>query len=59
VKREFPIDLPRPRVLEDLNVAHAASEILDELREEINRSLEVEYNVGVKPRVEPRSRTQL
>jgi NitT/TauT family transport system ATP-binding protein len=52
VKREFPVDLPRPRVLEDVHVAHAAREILDELREEINRSLEVEYNVGVKPRVE-------
>ncbi len=51
VKREFPVDLPRPRVLEDVHVAHAAREILDELREEINRSLEVEYNLGVKPRV--------
>ncbi|MGA8700017.1 MAG: ABC transporter ATP-binding protein [Candidatus Sulfotelmatobacter sp.] len=54
VKREFPIDLPRPRTLEDPNVARAASEILGELREEINRSLEVEYSVGVKPHVEPR-----
>src|ERR1700675_579453 len=53
VKREFPVDLPRPRVLEDVHVARAAREILDELREEINRSLEVEYNVGVRPRVEP------
>jgi NitT/TauT family transport system ATP-binding protein len=53
VKREFLVDLPRPRVLEDVHVAHAAREILDELREEINRSLEVEYNVGVKPHVEP------
>jgi NitT/TauT family transport system ATP-binding protein len=53
VKREFPIDLPRPRVLEDTHVALAAREILGELREEINRSLEIEYNVGVKPRVEP------
>jgi NitT/TauT family transport system ATP-binding protein len=52
VKREFAVDLPRPRVLEDMQVAHAASEILGELREEINRSLEVEYNVGVKPHVE-------
>ena len=52
VKREFPVNLPRPRVLEDVHVAHAAREILDELREEINRSLEVEYNVGVKPHVE-------
>ena len=53
VKREFAIDLPRPRVLEDVHVAHAARAILDELREEINRSLEVEYSVGVKPRVVP------
>ena len=52
VKREFLIDLPRPRVLEDPNVALAASEILGELREEINRSLEVEYNLGVKLHVE-------
>jgi NitT/TauT family transport system ATP-binding protein len=52
VKREFAIDLPRPRILEDMQVAHAAGEILGELREEINRSLEVEYNVGVKPHVE-------
>jgi NitT/TauT family transport system ATP-binding protein len=53
VKREFPVFLPRPRSLEDPNLARAASEILGELREEINRSLEVEYSVGVKPRVEP------
>ena len=52
VKREFPVDLPRPRSLEDVEVARAAREILDELREEINRSLEVEYNLGVKPHVE-------
>jgi NitT/TauT family transport system ATP-binding protein len=52
VKREFSIDLPRPRVLEDMYVARAAGEILGELREEINRSLEVEYNEGAKPRVE-------
>ena len=53
VKREFTVDLPRPRVLEDVHVAHAAREILDELREEINRSLEVEYSAGVKPHVDP------
>jgi len=53
VKREFPVDLPRPRVLEDPSVARAAREILEELREEINRSLEVEYTSGVKPRVPP------
>jgi len=52
VKREFVVDLPRPRILEDVHVARAAGEILGELREEINRSLEVEYNVGIKPHVE-------
>ena len=53
VKREFDIDLPRPRVMEDVSVARAARDILNELREEINRSLEAEYSVGVKPRIEP------
>lgn len=51
VKREFSIDLPRPRALEDTHVALAAREILGELREEINRSLEVEYSEGLKPHV--------
>jgi NitT/TauT family transport system ATP-binding protein len=55
VKREFPVDLPRPRHLEDIEVARAARAVLDELREEINRSLAVEYNEGVKPHVEPRA----
>jgi NitT/TauT family transport system ATP-binding protein len=53
VKREFLIDLPRPRHLEDATVAKMAGEVLADLREEINRSLEVEYSEGVKPRVEP------
>jgi sulfonate transport system ATP-binding protein len=43
VKREYPVDLPRPRHLEDVPVATAAREILDDLREEINKSLEAEY----------------
>jgi len=43
VKREYPIDLPRPRHLEDVPVATTAREILDDLREEINKSLEAEY----------------
>jgi NitT/TauT family transport system ATP-binding protein len=43
VKREYAIDLPRPRVLEDVTVARAAREILDDLREEINKSLEAQY----------------
>jgi sulfonate transport system ATP-binding protein len=53
VKTEFLIDLPRPRHLEDITVAKTAGEILGELREEINRSLAVEYNEGVKPHVKP------
>jgi NitT/TauT family transport system ATP-binding protein len=53
IKREFLIDLPRPRHLEDASVAMTAGEVLKELREEINRSLEVEYSEGVRPRVEP------
>jgi len=53
VKREFLIDLPRPRHLEDVTVAQTAREILDDLRSEINRSLEVEYHDGVRPHVDP------
>jgi sulfonate transport system ATP-binding protein len=43
IKREFAVDLPRPRQIEDAAVAGAAREILGELREEINKSLEQEY----------------
>src|SRR5277367_4210450 len=43
IKREFSIDLPRPRQLEDVDVARASREILDDLREEINKSLEEQY----------------
>jgi len=53
VKSEFPVDLPRPRSLEDPEVTLAARDVLDELRDEINRSLEAEYNVGTKPHIEP------
>jgi len=53
VKTEFPVDLPRPRHLEDPAVARAAGQILVQLRDEINRSLEAEYAEGVKPRIEP------
>jgi len=53
VKSEFPVTLPRPRSLEDPEVALAAREVLDELREEINRSLEAEYQDGIKPKIEP------
>jgi NitT/TauT family transport system ATP-binding protein len=44
VKREYKIDLPRPRHLEDTAVAATARDILNDLREEIDKSLEAEYN---------------
>ena len=53
VKSEFPISLARPRSLEDPEVALTAREVLDELRDEINRSLEAEYTAGIKPHIEP------
>jgi NitT/TauT family transport system ATP-binding protein len=43
VKQEFTVDLPRPRHLEEVDVARTAREILDSLRDEINKSLEAEY----------------
>ena len=43
IMREYPVELPRPRHLEDVHVAGAAREILDDLRAEINKSLEAEY----------------
>jgi NitT/TauT family transport system ATP-binding protein len=43
VKREYLVELPRPRQLEDVTVAKCAREILDDLREEINKSLEEQY----------------
>jgi NitT/TauT family transport system ATP-binding protein len=49
VKREYEIDLPRPRHLEDVDVAQTAGAILDDLREEINKSLAAEYATGVQP----------
>jgi NitT/TauT family transport system ATP-binding protein len=43
VKQEFVVDLPRPRHLEEVEVARTARQILDSLRDEINKSLEAEY----------------
>lgn len=43
IKREFEVELPRPRHLEQVDVARSAGEILDSLRDEINKSLEAEY----------------
>ena len=44
VKSEYRIELERPRHLEDLEVASTARDILNDLREEINKSLEAEYD---------------
>jgi sulfonate transport system ATP-binding protein len=47
VKQDFEITLPRPRHIEETDVARTAREVLDCLRDEINKSLEAEYaNVG-------------
>jgi len=43
VKQEFTVNLPRPRHMEHPDVSRKAREILDCLREEINKSLEEEY----------------
>ncbi len=43
VKREFSVNLPRPRHMEHTDVARTARDILDCLRDEINKSLEEEY----------------
>jgi NitT/TauT family transport system ATP-binding protein len=43
IKREYQIELPRPRHIEEAEVARTARDILGCLREEINKSLEREY----------------
>jgi NitT/TauT family transport system ATP-binding protein len=43
VKEEFAVDLPRPRHMEHPDVTRMARTVLDCLRDEINKSLEVEY----------------
>jgi NitT/TauT family transport system ATP-binding protein len=43
VKQEFSVHLPRPRHIEHTDVARTAREILNCLRDEINKSLEEEY----------------
>ena len=45
IKREFTVDQPRPRQIEHPAVSRCAKEILDDLREEINKSLEQEYRI--------------
>jgi len=46
IKREFAVEQPRPRQIEDPAISRCAKEILGDLREEINKSLEQEYRVS-------------
>jgi NitT/TauT family transport system ATP-binding protein len=46
IKREFAVDQPRPRQIEHPAVSRCAKEILDDLRDEINKSLEQEYHIS-------------
>ncbi len=48
IKREFRVNLPRPRAMEDHGLVDLARVILDELKDEVNRALALEVN-GVKP----------
>jgi NitT/TauT family transport system ATP-binding protein len=43
VKTIFPIDLPRPRHMEDPELAVLARNVLSQLKEEINKAVEEEY----------------
>jgi len=45
IKREFPVEMPRPRHQEDVAVARNAREILVDLREEINKSLNTDLGL--------------
>jgi NitT/TauT family transport system ATP-binding protein len=47
IKREFTVGLPRPRHIEETRVATMAGEILEELRDEINKSMEAEYGQAI------------
>jgi len=44
IKQEFQVELPRPRHVEDSDVAQLSKEILGQLREEIDRSFNAEYS---------------
>jgi NitT/TauT family transport system ATP-binding protein len=44
IKSQFQIRLPRPRHVEDADVAFLSKQILGELREEIDRSVRMEYS---------------
>jgi sulfonate transport system ATP-binding protein len=43
IKSQFPVPLSRPRHMENTNVAMVASQVMEELREEIQKSVRMEY----------------
>jgi NitT/TauT family transport system ATP-binding protein len=44
VKKEFNIDLARPRKAEDVNLTYIAAQVMEELREEVERIAKAEYD---------------
>ncbi|QAA30567.1 ABC transporter ATP-binding protein [Clostridium manihotivorum] len=44
VKKEFKIDLARPRKAEDVNLTYIAAQVMEELREEVERIAKAEYD---------------
>ena len=49
IKKQFDVNLARPRHVEDSDVAQMSKEILGQLREEIDRSFNAEYSREEKP----------
>ncbi|HTC64561.1 MAG TPA: ABC transporter ATP-binding protein [Candidatus Saccharimonadales bacterium] len=49
IKKQFNVNLARPRHVEDSDVAQMSKEILGQLREEIDRSFNAEYSREEKP----------
>jgi len=43
IKAEFKVEMPRPRQIEDTNVAKLSARILSEMRDEIGKSMQAEY----------------
>jgi len=43
IKRIIPLDLPRPRQIDDFEFVHIRAEILKELRNEVDRVEEIKY----------------
>ena len=44
IKKDFPIQLARPRHMEDINVTYVMKEVMKELREEVEKVAKAEYD---------------